>query len=73
MFVVRYFILPSKCNVFISVLFLNLLGRVPQPYVTAYSATKFALDGFFAGLRQELLIRNSAISVTTCIIGLTGS
>ncbi len=43
-----------------------------MPYVTAYAASKFAIDGFFGALRQELKIRRVDVSVTVCIIGLIG-
>lgn len=51
----------------------SVAGRVPQPYVSAYSATKFALDGFFGGLREELKIKGSQVSITFCIIGFVGT
>ena len=47
-------------------------GRIPQPYLIAYSASKFALDGFFGGLREELTMKGSDVSVTICIIGFIG-
>ena len=43
-----------------------------MPYLIAYSASKFALDGFFGGLREELMMQNRPVSVTMCIIGLIG-
>ena len=44
-------------------------GKVPSPMNFVYGATKFALDGFFHGLRQELALRGVPISVTVCILG----
>ena len=40
-----------------------------MPYTAAYSASKFALDGFFSALRQELKLRGSKVSITLCVIG----
>lgn len=48
----------------------SLAGKIGQPFVPIYSASKFALDGFFGGLRQELKMRNCDISITLCILGL---
>lgn len=46
------------------------LGKVGFPFVVPYSATKFALDGFFSSLRQEFSIQNTNVSITLCILGL---
>ncbi|XP_043933066.1 corticosteroid 11-beta-dehydrogenase isozyme 1 isoform X2 [Protopterus annectens] len=43
-------------------------GKVPTPFTAAYSATKFALDGFFGTLRHELILQNFNVSVTLCVI-----
>ncbi|XP_062975575.1 11-beta-hydroxysteroid dehydrogenase 1 isoform X3 [Elgaria multicarinata webbii] len=48
----------------------SLAGKIGFPFVTAYSATKFALDGFFSSLRQEFAMQNTNISITLCILGL---
>jgi short-subunit dehydrogenase len=48
------------------------LGKLAQPYVIPYGAYKFALDGFYSGLRTELQLKNSRVSVTLCILGLIG-
>lgn len=48
----------------------SVAGRVPAIYNVAYSSTKFALNGFFTGLRHELAVKASNISVTLCTIGL---
>lgn len=50
---------------------ISFAGRIPTPYVEPYAASKFALDGFFGGLRQQFAINNVDISVTMCYIGLT--
>ena len=47
-------------------------GKIGMPYGAPYSGTKFALDGFFSALRQELKLRGSAVSVTLCVIGFIG-
>ncbi|XP_009081649.1 PREDICTED: hydroxysteroid 11-beta-dehydrogenase 1-like protein [Acanthisitta chloris] len=48
----------------------SLTGRIPTPFTTSYSATKFALDGFFGSLRHELSMQQRNVSVTLCILGL---
>ncbi|NXF72314.1 DHI1L protein, partial [Sclerurus mexicanus] len=48
----------------------SLTGRIPTPFTTSYSATKFALDGFFGSLRHELAMQKRNISITLCILGL---
>ncbi|NWR23683.1 DHI1L protein, partial [Emberiza fucata] len=45
-------------------------GKIPTPFTTSYSATKFALDGFFSSLRHELIMQSRDVSVTLCILGL---
>ena len=45
------------------------VGKVATPFAAPYSASKFALDGFFSSLRQEFVLQNMDISVTLCIIG----
>lgn len=51
----------------------SVAGKIAQQYVALYSASKFALDGFFSALRQEFRIRNSGVSITTCVLGLIGT
>ncbi|KAL4235523.1 hypothetical protein ACF0H5_003920 [Mactra antiquata] len=51
----------------------SVAGKVGQMYVTGYSASKFALGGFFGGLRQELRMRNRDVSITLCTLGLIGT
>ncbi|KAM7080969.1 hydroxysteroid 11-beta-dehydrogenase 1-like protein isoform 1-T1 [Ciconia maguari] len=48
----------------------SLTGKIPTPFTTSYSATKFALDGFFSSLRHELNMQKRNVSVTLCILGL---
>ncbi|NXT84371.1 DHI1 dehydrogenase, partial [Zapornia atra] len=47
----------------------SLAGKVASPFAAPYSATKFALDGFFSSLRQEFLIDKVNVSITVCILG----
>ncbi|NXW72727.1 DHI1 dehydrogenase, partial [Hirundo rustica] len=42
---------------------------IAGPFTAPYSATKFALDGFFSSLRQELIIEKVNVSITLCILG----
>ncbi|TRZ12497.1 hypothetical protein HGM15179_014616 [Zosterops borbonicus] len=53
----------------------SMAGKVGFPFTVPYSATKFALDGFFSSLRQEFAIQNINVSITLCILGFidTGS
>ncbi|XP_064596087.1 hydroxysteroid 11-beta-dehydrogenase 1-like protein [Liolophura sinensis] len=51
----------------------SVAGKLGQPFVAAYSASKFALDGFFSSLRQELILKGSKVSVTLGVIGLIGT
>uniref|UniRef100_A0A8B9PYL3 11-beta-hydroxysteroid dehydrogenase 1 n=1 Tax=Apteryx owenii TaxID=8824 RepID=A0A8B9PYL3_APTOW len=47
----------------------SMAGKVGFPFTVPYSATKFALDGFFSSLRQEFSIQNVNVSITLCILG----
>ncbi|XP_072700681.1 11-beta-hydroxysteroid dehydrogenase 1-like [Ciconia boyciana] len=47
----------------------SMAGKVGFPFTVAYSATKFALDGFFSSLRQEFNIQSINVSITLCILG----
>ncbi|MES2943594.1 MAG: SDR family oxidoreductase [Pseudomonadota bacterium] len=49
----------------------SLAGLVGVPGRTAYSASKFAMTGFFEALRAEL--RNSGVSVTTAYPGVVST
>nr|XP_060628811.1 11-beta-hydroxysteroid dehydrogenase 1 isoform X1 [Anolis sagrei ordinatus] len=48
----------------------SMAGKVGFPFTVPYSATKFALDGFFSSLRQEFVMQNINVSITLCILGL---
>uniref|UniRef100_A0A8C5JRC0 11-beta-hydroxysteroid dehydrogenase 1 n=1 Tax=Junco hyemalis TaxID=40217 RepID=A0A8C5JRC0_JUNHY len=47
----------------------SIAGKIAGPFTAPYSATKFALDGFFSSLRQELIIDKINVSITLCILG----
>ncbi|NXI91009.1 DHI1 dehydrogenase, partial [Psophia crepitans] len=47
----------------------SLAGKVASPFVAPYSATKFALDGFFSSLRHEFIVDKVNVSITLCILG----
>ncbi|NXE06606.1 DHI1 dehydrogenase, partial [Lophotis ruficrista] len=47
----------------------SLAGKAAGPFTAPYSATKFALDGFFSSLRQEFIIDKVNVSITLCILG----
>ncbi|NXD77730.1 DHI1 dehydrogenase, partial [Halcyon senegalensis] len=47
----------------------SMAGKTGVPFVAPYSATKFALDGFFSSLRQEFIMDNVNVSITLCILG----
>ncbi|XP_053391384.1 hydroxysteroid 11-beta-dehydrogenase 1-like protein, partial [Mercenaria mercenaria] len=46
----------------------SICGKVASALTASYSAAKFALDGFFNALRQELMTYNSGISITQCVL-----
>ncbi|XP_061457489.1 hydroxysteroid 11-beta-dehydrogenase 1-like protein isoform X2 [Rhineura floridana] len=45
-------------------------GRIAAPFSTTYSATKFAVEGFFGSLRNELIMQKKEVTVTLCFLGL---
>ncbi|NWV59356.1 DHI1 dehydrogenase, partial [Malurus elegans] len=47
----------------------SVAGRTGGPFTAPYSATKFALDGFFSSLRQEFIMDKVNVSITLCILG----
>uniref|UniRef100_A0A8D2NPL3 11-beta-hydroxysteroid dehydrogenase 1 n=2 Tax=Zosterops TaxID=36298 RepID=A0A8D2NPL3_ZOSLA len=47
----------------------SVAGRIAGPFTAPYSATKFALEGFFSSLRQEFIIDKVNVSITLCILG----
>ncbi|KAI0207616.1 Hydroxysteroid 11-beta-dehydrogenase 1-like protein [Lamellibrachia satsuma] len=51
----------------------SLSAKMYQPYFLAYVSSKFALTGFFGGLRLELEMRRSGVSVTICFLGFIGT
>uniref|UniRef100_A0A8C9TDI1 Hydroxysteroid 11-beta dehydrogenase 1 like n=1 Tax=Scleropages formosus TaxID=113540 RepID=A0A8C9TDI1_SCLFO len=48
----------------------SLLGEFPTPFTAPYTATKFAVNGFFCTLQHELAMRSSDVSLTISILGL---
>nr|AAH52103.1 Hydroxysteroid (11-beta) dehydrogenase 3 [Danio rerio] len=48
----------------------SLLGKICGPFALPYASTKFALNGFFGGLQNELAMQKSNVSITICILGL---
>ncbi|XP_063153523.1 11-beta-hydroxysteroid dehydrogenase 1 [Candoia aspera] len=48
----------------------SMAGKIGFPFIAPYSATKFALGGFFSSLRQEFIMQNTNVSITICILGL---
>ncbi|KAM9004074.1 corticosteroid 11-beta-dehydrogenase isozyme 1 [Sarcophilus harrisii] len=48
----------------------SVAGKITIPLLAGYSATKFALDGFYSSLRVELQMMKVNISITLCILGL---
>ncbi|KAL1769771.1 corticosteroid 11-beta-dehydrogenase isozyme 1 [Sigmodon hispidus] len=48
----------------------SMAGKMAQPLLAPYSASKFALDGFFSTIRKEYLITKVNVSVTLCVLGL---
>ncbi|XP_036442606.1 hydroxysteroid 11-beta-dehydrogenase 1-like protein isoform X1 [Colossoma macropomum] len=48
----------------------SLLGKMCSPFALPYIATKFALNGFFGSLQHELVMKQSNVSISICILGL---
>ncbi|XP_061098923.1 hydroxysteroid 11-beta-dehydrogenase 1-like protein isoform X1 [Conger conger] len=48
----------------------SLLGKMCNPFVAPYSATKFSLNGFFGTLQHELAMQRKNVSITICVLGL---
>ncbi|CAK7309480.1 11-beta-hydroxysteroid dehydrogenase 1 [Vulpes lagopus] len=46
------------------------VGKMSSPLVAPYSASKFALDGFFSSVRMEHSVTKVNVSITLCILGL---
>ncbi|XP_027727412.1 corticosteroid 11-beta-dehydrogenase isozyme 1 isoform X1 [Vombatus ursinus] len=47
----------------------SIAGKIIAPLIAEYSATKFALDGFYSSLQKELQLLNVNVSITLCILG----
>jgi short-subunit dehydrogenase len=48
----------------------SILGEIPMYSASLYSSTKHAMNGFFYSLQQELLARESPVSLTVGAFGL---
>ncbi|XP_059136383.1 11-beta-hydroxysteroid dehydrogenase 1 [Peromyscus eremicus] len=48
----------------------SMAGKMAQPMMAPYSASKFALDGFFSTIREEYLLTKVNVSITLCVLGL---
>lgn len=48
----------------------SMAGKMTQPLIAPYSASKFALDGFFSTIRKEHLMTKVNVSITLCVLGL---
>uniref|UniRef100_A0A8C8ZYQ2 11-beta-hydroxysteroid dehydrogenase 1 n=1 Tax=Prolemur simus TaxID=1328070 RepID=A0A8C8ZYQ2_PROSS len=48
----------------------SIAGKMAHPLVASYSASKFALDGFFSSLRKEHSAAKVNVSITLCVLGL---
>ncbi len=51
----------------------SLYGKMTSPFTSHYTASKYALEGFFGSLREEFLMKENGVSVTICTIGLIGT
>ena len=47
-------------------------GKIPGVRIASYSAAKFALDGFFSSVSQEILSRKLPVTITLCVFGAIG-
>lgn len=48
----------------------SVAGKLASPFVAPYTATKFAMNGFFGALQNELALKKSNVSVSILILGL---
>ncbi|XP_007951227.2 corticosteroid 11-beta-dehydrogenase isozyme 1 [Orycteropus afer afer] len=48
----------------------SIAGKIANPLVAPYSASKFALDGFFSSIRAEYSVTKVNVSITLCVLGL---
>ncbi|XP_020654733.3 hydroxysteroid 11-beta-dehydrogenase 1-like protein B [Pogona vitticeps] len=47
----------------------SVAGRMPSPFSVWYSASKFALEGFYSSLRTELRLRKVDLPITVAVLG----
>ncbi|XP_036883477.1 corticosteroid 11-beta-dehydrogenase isozyme 1 [Sturnira hondurensis] len=48
----------------------SMAGKIANPLLAPYSASKFALDGFFSSIRKEYSATKVNVSITLCVLGL---
>lgn len=48
----------------------SMAGKIANPLLAPYSASKFALDGFFSSIRKEYFVTKVNVSITLCVLGL---
>ncbi|KAG9350603.1 hypothetical protein JZ751_024492 [Albula glossodonta] len=48
----------------------SMLGKMCTPFVAPYTATKFAVNGFFGTIYHELAMQRTNVSLTICTLGL---
>lgn len=48
----------------------SVAGKISNPLIAPYAASKFALDGFFSSIRKEYSVAKVNVSITLCILGL---
>ncbi|XP_013414783.1 hydroxysteroid 11-beta-dehydrogenase 1-like protein [Lingula anatina] len=51
----------------------SVAEKIPIPGVAVYTASKHAMQGFFGVLRQEMVMRNTGVSITSCMVAGTGT
>ncbi|XP_061459087.1 hydroxysteroid 11-beta-dehydrogenase 1-like protein B [Rhineura floridana] len=47
----------------------SMSGRIPSPFSVVYSSTKFALEGFYSGLRTEMYLQKIDLPITVAVLG----
>lgn len=51
----------------------SVAGKMGMTGSAPYATSKFALQGFFSSLRQELEFQQTGVSVTVCVLGFIGT
>ncbi|XP_054852793.1 hydroxysteroid 11-beta-dehydrogenase 1-like protein A [Eublepharis macularius] len=47
----------------------SMAGRIMSPFTLEYSAAKFAVEGFYSGLRTEMRLRKINLPITVAVLG----